>query len=145
MRIRSATLLDITGIILYCTSRQDEVLGPEDPRVWSGHFRRQLKHAIRSDDSQVFIVLNKSNVICGVFVAWIAGYCWNPLQYATDILFLADQGGNFLLNKVEAWAKSKGVKKLILQTHLAFQGDRVKKLYTRKGFTEVGSVFEKEL
>ena len=145
MKIRKAILLDLTGIILFC-SKKAEILGPEDPYLDKHYLRRQLTQAMKAKDSEVFIALTKNNIICGVLWAWIAGYAWNQQSYVTDIIFVADQGGNFLINKMEEWGKANHASRSTMQAHLTFKkGERVKNLYRRKGYDEVGAVFEKIL
>jgi len=142
MKIRPAYLTDITGIVRFCVERQSKVLGEEDPPVSPNHLRRNLGVAMRDKDTQIFIAITKDGGLAGVLWAWLAGYVWSHERYVTDILFVADQGGNYLINKMLDWAASRNVHRATMQTHLN-GGERVKNLYQRKAFREVGSVFER--
>lgn len=143
MKLRKAYYTDLTGIILFC-ARQTDVLGPDDPPLNKGYLRVQLKKAIKSQESEVFLLVNKGQ-ICGVLWAWLAGYAWSKQTYVTDILFLAERGGNLLMNAMKKWGKANGARRWAMQTHLKLDGERVKKLYMRKGLREVGSVMEGSL
>lgn len=142
MKIRRAVLTDVTRIIIFCKDHE-HLLGADDPRVNTGYLRRQLKHALNAKDQAVFVTLDKDNRLAGVLVCFVAPYIWNPELYVTDILFLADQGGNFLMNKMEQWGRSVGATRATMQTHLCFD-QRVEKLYERKGYQRSGAVFEKK-
>lgn len=141
MRIRPAALTDVTRIIVFCKDHE-HLLGETDPKVNTQYLRRQLRVAINAKDQAVFITLDNENRLLGVIVCWVAPYIWSTQLYVTDVLFLADQGGNFLMNKMEQWGKSKGAVRATMQTHVCFD-QRVEKLYERKGFQRSGTVFEK--
>jgi len=141
MKIRPAYLTDVTRIIIFCKAHE-HLLGEHDPKVNSAYLRRQLRQAIGAKDQAVFIIFDNKNTLKGVIVCWLAPYIWNTQLYVTDILFLADQGGNFLINKMEQWGRKHGAARSTMQTHDCFD-PRVEKLYTRKGYHRSGAVFEK--
>lgn len=141
MKIREAVITDITRIIRFITDHE-HLLGDADPKPQPGILRRQLKLGLKSKDMAIFIALDKDNQIKGVIVCWIAAYFWNHERYVTDILFLADQHGNLLMNVMEKWGKANGAKRATMQTHNCFD-PRVELLYQRKGYQPSGSVFEK--
>ena len=141
MRIRPAVLTDVTRIIQFVKAHE-HLLGENDPKVSTGYLRRQLKHALKAKDQAIFITLDNNNKLLGVVVCFLAPYIWSQELYVTDVLLLADQGGNFLINKLEQWGKKRGAKRSTLQTHTCFD-QRVEKLYERKGYQRSGAVFEK--
>jgi len=140
LKVRAALLTDITRIIIFCKAHE-HILGEDDPHIQAGYLRRQLKQAVKANDQAIFITTRK-NTLLGVIVCWIAPYIWNTQLYVTDILFVADQGGDRLMKAMEKWGKANGARSAAMQTHLAFD-PRVEKLYSRKGFKKVGAVFEK--
>ena len=135
--------MDITRIMLFC-KEHEHLLGENGPPLHVGYLRRQIKQCIKEKDTQVFITVNKDNRILGLVVCWIAPYLWSRQLYVTDILFVADQGGDVLMKKMEAWGKANGARVSTMQTHLGLD-DRVEKLYERKGYERVGAVFEKPM
>lgn len=143
MRTRTAYIADLSRIVAFCREHE-HLLGPDDPKLNAGYLRRQLKQAIREGDQAVFIVCDNDDHLKGVIVCFVAPYIWSSQLYVTDILFVADQGGDVLMKKMIQWGKSQGAQAAAMQTHLGFD-PRVEKLYQRKGFTKVGAVFERPI
>ena len=135
--------MDLIPIMIFCRAHE-HLLGENGPPLHAGYLRRQLKMSIKEKDQQVFITVDDNRKVLGLIVCWIAPYIWSQLLYVTDILFVADQGGDLLMKKMETWGKANGARCAAMQTHLGFD-PRVEKLYTRKGFERVGSVFEKPI
>ena len=139
----TATLMDVTRIMVFCKNHE-YLLGDDGPPLHAGYLRRQLKQAIKEDDQAVFITVNNDRDVLGLIVCLVAPYIWSSVLYVTDILFVADQGGDVLMKKMEGWGRSKGARAAAMQTHLGLD-PRAEKLYTRKGFKRVGAVFEKPI
>ena len=135
--------MDLTRIMVFCRDHE-HLLGEDGPPLHAGYLRRQLKQAIKEQDQAVFITVNDDRDVLGLIVCWVSPYIWSSLLYVTDILFVADQGGDVLMKKMETWGRANGARAAAMQTHLGLD-DRVEKLYERKGFKRVGAVFEKPI
>lgn len=143
MKVRPALLTDITRIIIFCRAHE-HLLRDDDPRVDAGYLRRQLRNCIKDSEAVVLVAIG-GNQIKGVLIGWLMNWAWNPQRYGTDILFLADQGGDYLMRKFEAWCRQHGARRVLQTTHLEYQADRVEKFYSRSGRVKTGHVWEKML
>ncbi len=143
MKVRAATIMDLTRLMVFCKNHE-HLLADAGPPLNTGYLRKQLNQAIKANDEAIFITVDEGQKVLGLIVCWIAPYIWSRQLYVTDILFVADSGGDVLMKKMEQWGRANGACCAAMQTHLGFDR-RVEKLYARKGFKKVGFVFEKPI
>jgi len=92
----------------------------------------------------VCYVTEDKGEICGVLVGLVMPYVWNEaFFYATDYLFVAEKGGNLILQKFIRWCKKPRVLEIKLGESA---GSTIAgPLYEAVGFKQVGGIYEMRL
>lgn len=143
MRVRKATIDDYEGILELMRRMQPNTNYADIPiddksvkmLVGSGIFTRR----------EVSYVAEHEGNITGVLVGGLTPYLWNEKKfYATDVLFMAEQGGVWLLRKFVRWAKLHHKTHAIILCEDAGHHAKVKALYERVGFKQIGGMFRME-
>lgn len=108
-------------------------------------FRKSLHSLIRSPNGDVLLALNKHGTICGMLMAWHESMTWTHNKVATDLHFMAEQGGDMLLRAFKRWALEKGCIEICMGTFNRQDEDRIERLYNRIGFETIGRTYRMEL
>lgn len=92
-----------------------------------------------------------SDDVGGVLLAQVSSPWYSPTPIALEQLVYVHpsqrMGGiaRALLDRYVAWAKEKGVPKVVMSANLGIAPDKVRKLYESAGFTAVGFNFHRLL
>lgn len=144
MRTRKATTNDFDGILELMKRMQPNTNYANVPiddqsvkmLVGSGIFERR----------ETAYVAEHEGKITGVIVGGLTPYQWNrKMFYATDVLFMAEAGGAWLLRKLVDWAKKHHKTHAIILGEDGGQHVRTKRLYQAIGFNQIGGIFRMEV
>lgn len=135
--IRSATQSDVAQIValgaaFHSQSAWAEIV-PFDARA----FARTVKEWVRSGTVRVFVSDN------GFLVVAASPLYFSPEPVAYEVLFYAPDGrGDDLRQVAEAWAKSNGIKCVLMGTHTT-RVEAMKRWFRLKGYRFFGMTFLK--
>lgn len=137
MIIRKATLNDIASILDF--GRQKFMQSNMSEMGWNSVIaRRTIKDAMTDPNQRVFLALKDGNV-SGCLIGQIYHMPFSPCLCATDLAFVADQGGNRLVDEFLKWCKSRNVRRIDMG--VSQEDRRADNLYLRKGFKRAGGMF----
>jgi len=111
----------------------------------SALFRKSLRELIRGANGDILLAINKAGEIRGLLMAWHESLTWTHRMIATDLHFVAEQGGDMLLRAFVRWAKAKGCTEIGMGTFNRMNEERIEKLYNRIGFETIGKTYRMEL
>jgi len=104
-------------------------------------WRNTLKGAF-ADPTMVVLTARKSGKVCGLLVGmrmpmpWSGGFC------ASDLVFVAKQGGDRLLRAFVVWCKEQKVRRIDMGVSDTQSNDRTMDgLFKRAGFSGAGRVY----
>lgn len=107
--------------------------------------RRTLKGAMTSPDSRVWVT-ERDGVIAGFLIGEIGPLPMTHHMGATDLAFLADAGGDLLLEAFIAWCNLRQVARIDMGVSAGPEhDDAVRRMYRGKGFVYSGSMFHRNL
>lgn len=149
MIVRLARFDDITNMVIFGRQQHEKsALGhlPFSPAA----FRKSLHEIIRGGNGDVLLAINKAGEIRGLLIAWHEALLWTKAKVATDIHFVAEQGGDMLLRAFRKWALERGCSQMFIGTmsdkHIGPRNAfRIKRFFERMGLTAVGNVYRMEL
>lgn len=137
MVIRKATLNDIASILDF--GRQKFMQSNMSEMGWNSVIaRRTIKDAMTDPNQRVFLAL-KDGDVAGCLIGQIYHMPFSPCLCATDLAFVADQGGNRLVDEFLKWCKSRKVRRIDMG--VSQEDRRADNLYLRKGFKRAGGMF----
>lgn len=144
MKVRAANHADITQAVLFAKTQHAK-------SAYCGYafnpsqLRKSLTAIIRSGNGDVLLAVNSKGQIRGMLLAWHEELTWSKHKVATDIHFVAEQGGDMLLRAFKQWAKERGCIEIDLGTFNGGDEDRIERLYNRIGFETVGQTYRARL
>jgi hypothetical protein len=145
VEVRKANFQDITPLVIFGKSQHAKSTF-RDLAFNAAFFRRNLRELIRNDNGDALIAVNKEGHIRGLLLAWHEPLLWNRVPYATDLHFVAEQGGDMLLRAFMKWAKKRGCVEIGIGTFNGGENEqRIEILYNRLGFKTVGKTYRMEL
>ena len=144
MRVKIAKYDDITATVIFAKSQHAKSTF-KDLAFNASLFRKSLREIIKSGNGDILLAVNRSGGIRGILMAWHEQMTWNRRPYATDLHFVAEQGGDLLLRKFKEWAIERGCCEIGLGTFNGVDEDRIEKLFNRIGFKTVGKTYRMEL
>ena len=107
--------------------------------------RRTVKNAMTSADSRVWVT-ERDGAIAGFLIGEIGPLPMTHHMGATDLAFLADAGGDLLLEAFKAWCKLRNVARIDMGISAGPEHDAaVRRMYGSKGFVYSGSMFHLNL
>jgi len=80
-----------------------------------------------------------------MLMAWHESLTWCNHNYATDLHFVAEQGGDMLIREFKTWAKRRRCIEIGMGTFNGVDEERIEKLYNRLGFETVGKTYRMRL
>ena len=143
MEVRTAKYDDITAMVIFAR-RQHEKSSFKDLGFNPVLFRKSLREIIKSGNGDILLAVNKSR-IRGMLMAWHEQLTWNKRATATDLHFVAEQGGDMLLRAFRDWAIERNCCDIGMGTFNGKDEDRIEKLFNRLGFKTVGKTYRMEL
>jgi len=144
VRVRVAKYDDITAMVIFAKGQHARTTF-KDLAFNAALFRRSLRELIKSGNGDILLALNGSGQVRGMLMAWHEAMTWNKRPYATDLHFVAEQGGDLLLRAFKKWAIERGCCEIGLGTFNGVDEDRIEKLYNRLGYKTVGKTYRMEL
>ncbi len=144
MKVRLARFDDITPLVIFAKTQHTK--SSFNRLVFNAAlFRKSLRDIIRGGNGDVLIAVNKKGQIRGMLLAWHEALTWTHRKYATDLHFVAEQGGDMLLRAFKKWAIERDCCEVGLGTFNGKDEDRIETLFNRLGFETVGKTYRMEL
>lgn len=106
---------------------------------------RQFFKQYASQPAQLLAVAHNRSGVCGLLAGHVDTYPFSHTIYATDVLFVAEAGGDLLLDFFIAWAKRRGARVMESYPSQCDRYDTLAQLYARKGFTRCGGGFRLDI
>ncbi len=142
MNVGRATLNDLPAILEY--SRQAfarsvtyQATGYNEV-IWAN----TLRGVFRDSATMPVFIARRAGKVCGLLVGmklpmpWSAGFC------ATDLVFVADAGGDRLLRLFLAWCKQQRIRRIDMSvSDTSANAERIGALYERAGFSRAGGAY----
>lgn len=106
---------------------------------------RQFFKGALSDPNHAFLVAKDGAAIRGLLIGHCDLYPFSHARFATDVLFVADAGGDALLDAFIAWAQRKRVAVIESAPSQSDRFDALARLFESRGFMRCGGTFRKIL
>lgn len=141
MNVGRATLNDLALILEYSRIAFSKSVTYQATGYNEVIWRNTLKAAF-ADPTMVVLTARKGGKVCGLLVGmrmpmpWSGGFC------ASDLVFVADQGGDRLLRAFVIWCKEQRVRRIdmgVSDTQL--REHAAEALFFRIGFSGAGRVY----
>lgn len=143
--IRLAKLTDLSEIMVLAARLKDDTNYRNLP-FNAVIARRTCKSAMTDKDSRVWVSTHADGRIAGFLVGIVGPMVWTHYLGASDLYFMAEAGGDLLLDAFIAWAKLRGVARIDMG--ISAGGEReaaLKRAFRRKGFDYSGPCFHLNL
>lgn len=101
--------------------------------------RRTVAGAMTNPD-QIVIVAKRKKDICGLLIGDIGALPFSAGLHATDLVFIADAGGDLLLARFIAWARQRKVARIDMG-HSQTDSVPATRLYEMAGLKATGRMF----
>jgi GNAT superfamily N-acetyltransferase len=138
--IRLAGLQDLTRLVIFGRRAHESSHLAHIPYN-ADITRATFRGAVLLKGQDVFIAERADGSLCGFLIALTAPLPSCRAKYATDAAFYAEAGGDRLLDAFIAWAKARHAACIYMGVTQDDPGDRIRKLYTRKGLTPTGGMY----
>lgn len=140
MQVRLATLSDLSDILAFgkdAMARSNYNVFPFNAVV----ARRVVKASMTSPDSRVWIV-ERGGKITGFLMGEIGAMPMTHFHAATDLIFVADAGGDLLLDAFVEWCKLRHVARIDMGISAGPEREAaVRKMFESRGFVYSGPMF----
>lgn len=103
-------------------------------------WRAVLRSGMRDRDMRILTAWRGERCV-GVLVGMIGPMPWCVGMSATDLVFVADQGGDMLLREFVAWAKGRKCKRIDMAVSDEAARRGYDRLYANAGFKRAGGVY----
>lgn len=141
MQVRLATLNDISDILAFgkdAMARSNYSVFPFNAVV----ARRIVKQSMTSADSRVWIACRDNGVITGFLMGELGPMPMTHFHAATDLIFVADAGGDLLLDAFVEWCKMRHVARIDMGISAGPEREAaVRKMFESRGFVYSGPMF----
>ena len=137
--IRVATHVDIPNIVTFLKKYHENGSNLSDIPFCKDTMFSSVSYYIATSRHVVF--LNKvDDEITGVLMASVEPFMFNAKRrWATDLVFVADKGGAWLLKRFISWAKAQKVDRIFMAVSTGLSiADR---LYQSVGMTRTGGMY----
>lgn len=102
--------------------------------------RNTLRNAAADGSMRVFTAWR--NVRCvGLLIGMIVPLPWSAGLTSTDLVFIAEQGGDMLLERFVKWSRENRVVRIDMGVGDAQRAAGYDRLYEREGFTRAGGLY----
>ncbi len=144
MKVKVANYKDLSEIVAFAKSQHAKSTFEQLP-FNPAYFRKTVVQLITHNNGDILLAVNDKGQIRGMLMAWHEPMTFNRQPYATDLHFVAEQGGDMLLRKFKTWAKERGCYEIGMASFNGLDEDRIEKLYNRLGFRTIGKTYRLEL
>lgn len=135
------------GVINHLESRFGKIVPVDEASI-----QKLIFNVLSNEDDYIGIVALDGDKIVGYMVGFITNYSFNENAYyaADEMVYVIPEYrgklvGKRILKAFQEWAESKGCLEAVIGTISEIATERTKKLYSKLGFTEVGSLFRKRI
>lgn len=135
------------GVINHLESRFGKIVPVNEDSI-----QKLIFNVLTDEDSHIGIVALDGEKIVGYMIGFITNYSFNEDAYyaADEMVYVIPEYrgklvGKRILKAFQDWAKRKGCLEAVIGTISEIATERTKKLYSKLGFTEVGSLFRKRI
>lgn len=141
MRVRLATMLDLSDIVAFGKAAMEKSNYAQFP--FNSVIARKIgKGMMTSKDSRVWVAETDGGKLTGFLIGEVGPMPFTHYYSATDLLFVADQGGDLLLDAFVEWCKLKGVARIDMGVSAGPEREEaVRRAFERKGFVYSGPMF----
>lgn len=142
MHVRLAKLTDLSDIVAF--AKQATARTNYDAHEFNSVIaRRTAKQAMLSSDSRVWVV-DDDGAIKGLLIGEIGPMIMTHRMGATDLVFLADKGGDLLLDAFVDWCILRKVGRIDMGVSAGPEREAaIKRAMARKGFAYSGPMFHR--
>ena len=135
------------GVLNHLESRFGKIVPVNEESI-----QKLIFNALTDEDNYIGIVALDDKKIVGYMIGFITNYSFNEDAYyaADEMVYVIPEYrgklvGKRILKVFQDWAESKGCLEAVIGTITEIATERTKKLYSKLGFTEVGSLFRKRI
>lgn len=108
--------------------------------------RRTTKRAMTDANSRVWVTESEDGKLKGVLIGEIADMPMTHYQCATDLIFIAEAGGDLLLDAFIHWCGLRKVARIYMGISTGTgREEATKRLFARKGLAHCGPMFVMDL
>ena len=141
MIVRLAKMTDISDIVAFAKQALERTNYREFP-FNAVIARKTVKESMTKADARVWVAEDEGR-ICGLLIGQLWPMPMTHYQSASDLAFLADKGGDLLLDAFIAWCK---MRKNVVRIDMGISAgprrrNSVSILFSRKGFAPSGEMF----
>lgn len=144
MIVRKATLNDLSAIVEFGKRMHPQTnYAPFEYNAVIA--RRTAKAYMTRKDARVW-VSERKGAICGLLIAEVGPMPFSAHLAATDLIFVAEAGGDMLLRAFVEWAKLCGAARIDMGVSAGpVREDAVRRLFESEGFIYSGGMFHLNL
>lgn len=144
MIVRKATLNDLSEIVAF-GRRMIEQTNYAPFGYNAVIARRTAKEAMTRPDSRVWVA-ERDGAICGLLIGEIGAMPFSAHMAATDLVFVAEAGGDMLLDAFVEWCRLCKVARIDMGLSAGpMREEAVRRMFEAKGFVYSGAMFHKSL
>jgi hypothetical protein len=139
IQVRKAGLPDLSALCAFGKEQHARSNYAECAPFNAVMTRQFFKGAMTAPDHGFYVATD--GTIRGLLLGHISTYPFSHVIYATDVLFVAEAGGDLLLDAFTAWARRRGARIMESAPSQSDRFDSLSRLYERKGFVRCGGTF----
>lgn len=138
--VRAATLNDLSAIMAFSRQAHDASMTYEPLGFNSVIWRNTLRQCL-SDPTMTVLISKRGQIVLGLLILmkmpmpWCGGFC------ASDLVFVAKQGGDLLLKAGVEWCKTKKIRRIDMGVSEPGDIEAKDRLFSREGFEQAGRVY----
>lgn len=138
--VRLAKLTDLSEIVAFAKRRIEAGTNYAEFPFNAVIARRTVKAAMTDADSRVWVT-ERDGQIAGLLIGELGPMDFTHYLGATDRAFLAEAGGELLLEAFVDWCKLRGVARIDMGISAGETRKGVERLFRRHGFKPSGGMF----
>jgi len=142
LRCARATILQVSDIMAFSATAHPASNYADIP-YHAPTWRKTLIDALRDPSQAVWAVWEEAKC-CGLLVGMSAPMPWSLGWSATDLVFVADKGGELLLAKFVEWCDARKVKRIDMGVSDAGDRKGFDGLFRRNGFAPAGRMYYRQ-
>ena len=137
--IRKATHADMSAVVAFA-KRKLEGSTYDGVPFNAVIARRTVKRALEDGDARVYVATREGE-LCGFIIGEIGPMPMSHHMGASDLAFLADAGGDLLVDEFIHWCRLRKVARIAMGVSASTAAPRSTRFFRRKGFSEGGGLF----
>lgn len=139
LMVRKATHADLSAIVAFA---KHKLAGSTYDGVPFNAViaRRTAKRALEDGDARVYVA-ERGGVLVGFLIGEIGPMPMSHHMGATDLAFLADAGGDLLVDAFIAWCRLRKVARIDMGVSASAYTPAIARFFRRKGFAAGGGLY----